>query len=290
MEELDGINESLRHHAAPGSLPWFVNSQGQTMVVIADTAPFLMGSPLTEIRRQGNEPQHLKKLGRTFALAAKQVTMADYKRSLGLTYDPKAWAPAPDCPAMALTWHQAAAYCNWLSEQDGIARDQWCYEKQMDGTMKARDRCLELTGYRLPTEAEMEFAARAGSVTSHFFGEPVQLLGKYAWFAENSSNHTWPVGSKKPNDLGFFDMYGNVATWCQDVYAAYPKSKGNQPFDDKPPTVAPKAKTPVTHVLRGFSYNTQADRLRSAGRMQALPSDHYLDFGVRPARTLLAKK
>jgi eukaryotic-like serine/threonine-protein kinase len=77
---------------------------------------------------------------------------------------------------------------------------------------KLAEKYLSHTGYRLPTEAEMEYATRAGAVTSRYFGETEELLPRYAWYVTNSQDRTWPVGSKKPNDLGLFDMHGNVWT------------------------------------------------------------------------------
>src|SRR6202030_1436175 len=90
---------------------------------------------------------------------------------------------------------------------------------------KLKEKYLSLTGYRLPTEAEVECACRAGAVTSRYYGESEELLGKYGWYFQNARERTWPVGSKKPNDLGLFDLHGNVYTWCQESYGDYPAGK-----------------------------------------------------------------
>jgi formylglycine-generating enzyme required for sulfatase activity len=81
--------------------------------------------------------------------------------------------------------------------------------------MKLAANYLKRSGYRLPTEAEMEFATRGGSVTSRYYGETEELLSNYAWYNKNGRDRSWPVGGKKPNDLGLFDVRGNVFTWCQ---------------------------------------------------------------------------
>ena len=77
-------------------------------------------------------------------------------------------------------------------------------------------RCLERTGYRLPTEAEWEYACRSGTITSRYYGVSTDLLGKYAWYQANSREHAWPGGSLIPNESGLFDMLGNVVEWVQD--------------------------------------------------------------------------
>jgi formylglycine-generating enzyme required for sulfatase activity len=100
--------------------------------------------------------------------------------------------------------------------------------------MKVRANYLSLQGYRLPSEAEWEYACRAGAVTSRYYGESEDLLGRYAWYMANSLNR-WmlPVGSLKPNDFGLFDMQGNAVEWCQER-PFYPRpGKPGQPIEDK---------------------------------------------------------
>src|SRR5207244_4368860 len=95
------------------------------------------------------------------------------------------YSPSPDCPANYISWAMAARYCNWLSREEGVDEDQWCYEvKGQVVTLKKE--YLSLTGYRLPTEAEVEYATRAGAATSRYFGEADDLLPQYAWYQKNS--------------------------------------------------------------------------------------------------------
>ena len=179
------------------------------------------------------------------------------------------------------SWYDAAAYCNWLSEREGVAKDQWCYlpnksGKYGDGMTMAAD-FLDRTGYRLPTEAEWECACRAGSETAFSFGEDERLSEKYAWTGLNSGVRSHPVGSQKPNGRGLFDVHGNVWQWCQDEFVADPK--------DKDPSET-EIGNDRSRVLRGGSFVARASFVRSAYRNDNLPSIRVNSFGFRPARTL----
>src|SRR5262249_6013106 len=114
-----------------------------------------------------------------------------------------------------------------------IDREQWCYEVTAEGEVKLREKYLSLTGYRLPTEAEMEYTIRAGAITTRFYGESEELLEKYCWYVPNSKGRLWPVGSLKPNDLGLFDAHGNVWCWCQEPGRNYPHGEPGKVFEDQ---------------------------------------------------------
>src|SRR5262249_32924050 len=138
------------------------------------------------------------------------------------TYTAK-YSPEDSGPIISVTWFEAAQYCNWLSALEGIAEDQWCYPAidEIKEEMVMPKDYLHRTGYRLPTEAEWEFACRAGAGCTYSYGCSEILLSEYAWYRKNSGDRTWPVGQLKPNDLGLFDVHGNVWTWCQCRYVDY---------------------------------------------------------------------
>jgi serine/threonine protein kinase/formylglycine-generating enzyme required for sulfatase activity len=211
QDKVEAIDRALATGKVEGPRRWYLNGQGQTMVIVPP-GDFWMG--------EGQE-RHRRRIDRTFALAAREVTVEEFLRFRKEHDYNKMASPTPDCPVMSgVTWYDAAAYCNWLSKEEGIPKEQWCYRPNVKGEyaegMKVVEGYLRRRGYRLPTEAEWEHACRVGSVTPWSHGEAEDLLGKYAWFLSNSSGRAHPVGGLRPNDLGLFDMHGNAWEWCHD--------------------------------------------------------------------------
>jgi formylglycine-generating enzyme required for sulfatase activity len=278
---------ALAPGAAVGTPPappeWYVNRQGQNMVVIPGPVKFVMGSPVTESGRNDDEPQHMMRIGRSFAIGATPVTVEQY-RSFDKAYRlPAKYVRAADLPVVGTSWYQAAAYCNWLSKEEGIATDQWCFATDAKGKVTAlRPNYLGLAGYRLPTEAEMEFATRAGAVTSRYYGETEELLPNYAWYLKNAQDRTWPVGSLKPNDFGLFDTHGNVFSWCQESY----KPSGNEALAHEDQEDGLVVGSAAYRALRGGSFDDKASIVRSAYRVGSVPSTRLEGNGFRVARTL----
>ena len=282
-KRLESIRQALAQEKP--SPQWYVTGKGQTMVVIPGPVEFKMGSPATEAGRNPVEQQHRRRISRTFAIAAKPVTVKQYLAFQASYQYIKQNAPSDDCPVHGTTWKMAAEYCNWLSDQEGIPKEDWCYETDAKGAVtKLKAGYLSLTGYRLSTEAEWEFACRAGATTARYYGESEELLGKYGWYLANAQDRSWPVGSKKPNDLGFFDMHGNVACWCQDNFQEYPAASDDKVFEDKEGEleIAPT----IARVLRGGSFINLARYVRSADRVRNFPLTRSINFGFRLARTL----
>ena len=275
-----GTGEASRVASAPGGpRQWYLTSQGHTMTVVVKPGEFWMGEG--EVRR------HRRRIERSFAIASREVTVNQFlKFRKDHEYD-EPFAPTGDCPVNDVSWYDAAAYCNWLSEQEGIPKDQWCYVPNAKGEytagMSMSPDYLKRTGYRLPTEAEWEYACRAGADSAYSFGEAVDLLGKYGWFDGNSLGKSHPVGLMKSNDLGLFDMHGNDWEWCQDVYREYPKAANNMATVDA--NISTDISSNVGRVLRGGSFANLPSAARSANRNDLGPADRSFNFGVRPART-----
>jgi formylglycine-generating enzyme required for sulfatase activity len=294
-KRLQSIRQLVREEREKAPPRWYVNGQGQTLVVIPGPAEFLMGSAPAENRGMPSEPRHRRRIGRTFAIAAKPVTVREFRPFLRETRQEerlgafwvnmmKRHGQGESCPMTTVNWYMAAAYCNWLSKKEGIPEEQWCYETNAQGDVTAlKAAYLSLQGYRLPTEPEWEYACRAGAVTSRYYGETEELLPRYGWYIKNSGELSWPVGRKKPNDLGLFDMYGNVRTWCQESFMGpYPTPKEGV-LEDKEDVLQI---LPTAHrMVRGGSLTADAGVARSASRGWNVPAERAHDRGLRPART-----
>ncbi len=157
----------------------------------------------------------------------------------------------PEHPTEQMNWTDATMYCNERSRTEGL---EPCYNEE---TWECDFRA---NGYRVPTEAEWEYACRAGTKTKYSFGNDARKLKDYAWFTENSFKKTHLVGKKKANPWGLYDMYGNVAEWCNDFYSA--SYYGGSP--QKNPKGPAKGKE---RVLRGGAWNARADSCRSSYRV-----------------------
>jgi serine/threonine protein kinase/formylglycine-generating enzyme required for sulfatase activity len=282
------------------------NSVGMTLVLIPP-GEFMMGSTDEQVEaalkvaeetkadqavkdriRNAERPQHKVVTTKPFLMSATEVTIGQFKKFSATGYvteaekaeaaanaappparpgEPPAATPKPiqtylhpgnavtdDLPAAFITWNDAVNYCKWLSDQ-------------------------EKATYRLPTEAEWEYACRAGTTTQYSFGDDVVLLDQYGWYQKNAGGASHSVGTKLPNGFGLFDMHGNLYEWCQDYFDEkwYVASTPNDPH-------GPFAGS--YRVLRGGHWSPSASNCRSASRNNSTPPLHSYAYGFRCVRML----
>jgi formylglycine-generating enzyme required for sulfatase activity len=254
------------------------NSIGMKLALIPK-GTFQMGSPPSEEGSEDNERQHEVTLTRDYYLGAFEVTQAQYQKVMGS--NPSYYQgnyieqkiPAKKHPETGRT----------IEEEKIIPVDSSNHPVEKVSCNDASEFCKRLSAfpeerkagrvYRLPTEAEWEYACRAGSKTAFIFGDEQGSLGDYAWFDDNSES-THPVGEKKPNAWGLYDMHGNVWEWCSDWYGEYPKGAVNDPTG---------AKVGSRRVLRGGGWSDDAALCRSAFRFNDPPSSRTSLYGFRVA-------
>ena len=225
-----------------------VNDIGVVLVPIP-AGEFMMGSPESEANHRPDETQHRVRITKPFYLSAHEVTQAQYNRVMG---NNPSRSQGPTKPVEMVSWNDAVEFCRRLSEQ-------------------------ERKEYRLPTEAEWEYACRVGTTTSYSCGDNVSQLGEYAWYSDNSGNASHAVGEKLPNAWGLYDMHGNVFEWCRD----WGKPYGSQNVLIDPAGPASGSR----RVLRGGSFSSLPRLVRSANRIYLQPDDWGFVFGFRLART-----
>ena len=282
--------QELARAGTRGDRQWYVNGQGQTLLVIIPLpTSFLRGN--NEAAKTGAPPR-VSRIRRSYSIASTETTVEQFRRFQADRDWAKRVATEPhdgasNLPQSGVRWYEAAAYCNWLSQSEGLPPQEWCYLPNAEGRYAAGMRVapdwLDRRGYRLPSEAEWEYACRAGAKTAYAFGEDVGYLSQYAAFANPATATPREVGEGKPNDFGLFDMHGNAAEWCQDRFvpftandggASAPQHEQDLIVDD----VAPR-------VLRGGSFADPPSCLRSDARAQQSPSQRSPSVGFRVARS-----
>ena len=219
---------------------------------------FLMGSPADEPGRIDWESQHRVTVS-PFLMAATPVTVGDYASVLGA--EPEG---AAGHPRVSVNWEEAVAWCNRLSLSEGLT------EAYAEG-----DLVPGADGYRLPTEAEWEYACRAGTQTPWWTGANEASLDRAAWYDANAGGTTHPVGEKAANRWGLYDVHGNVWEWCHDWYADYLTKPQTDPTG--PPTGGRR-------VIRGGAFGNPARRVRAAGRNRSRPGSRRGNLGFRVVR------
>ncbi|MCE2486014.1 MAG: formylglycine-generating enzyme family protein [Desulfurellaceae bacterium] len=219
--------------------------------VLIEPGTFEMGSPETEAWRVSDERLHRVMLSQPFYLGKYEVTQGQWQAVMGS--NPSLFACGATCPVENVSWEDTQAFIAALNRQEGVEK------------------------YRLPTEAEWEYAARAGTQTAYHFGDDASQLGAYAWYGDNVDyeNLIHPVGQKRPNAWGLYDMHGNVQEWVQDWYGGYPHGAVTDPRGPS---------SGARRVDRGGSWFNSARQCRAADRGDSSPGYRNGDLGFRLAR------
>ena len=184
-------------------------------------------------------------------------------------------------PAINVSWKEAIEYCNWLSEQEGYAKAYDSNGNLLDVSGSKTTDIKKVEGYRLPTEAEWEYAARGGQKTKGYKYSGSNNLDEVGWYGSNSGSKTHEVGTKKANELGIYDMSGNVWELCHDWYASYTSGTQTDPTGPN---------SGFYHLRRGGSWSVYAHFCRVPYRDYDSPSYGYVYLGFRLARTSTTKE
>ena len=234
----------------------FTNDLGMTFVYVT-SGTFMMGSPTDELGHESNERQHQVAITKGYFMQTTEVTQGQWKAVTGK--NPSSFKNCGEnCPVECVTWNDVQKFIELLNQKESTNK------------------------YRLPTEAEWEYAARAGSSTAFANGNISERFCEYdpkldamGWYCGNSESTTNPVAQKLSNAWGLYDMHGNVWEWCQDFYDAYPTNSVTDP-------VGPSSG--LTRVIRSGSWGLSALFSRSASRYQWLPDAPYDNLGFRLIR------
>ena len=254
----------------PGNQPKVLTNSIDMKLVLIPKGTFMMGSPPDEKGSQEDERRHEVTISRDYHLGMHEVTQAQYKKIMGKNpshFQGDAVAErhpetnrvvkevdSANHPVERVSWEDAVEFCQRLSALP---------EEKKAGRV-----------YRLPTEAEWEYACRAGSQTAYSFGSDEKSLVNFGWYDSNSKRMTHAVGLKKANAWGLYDMHGNVWEWCADWYGEFPKGSATDPR-------GPEAGS--DRVSRGGCWLFDAVFCRSALRRRIVPSFRYFILGFRVA-------
>jgi len=258
------------------SLSAFKTALEMNRMVRVEGGTYKMGSKDSDKTADNDEQREHEVTIKTFEISKFEITVWEWKQytkanKLSMPAKPD-WGWQDNYPINGITWEEAIAYCNWLSKKEKL---QPVYSKQGPNYV-----CnFKANGYRLPTEAEWEFAAKGGVKSKGYKFSGGNDANEVAWHKAISKNSPHTVGTKLPNELGIYDMSGNVWEWCWDWYNKdyYKIEKGDNP---KGPEMGER------RTVRGGSWDSQVNYLRPANRISTPQNKTHEFYGFRVARTI----
>ena len=236
-------------------------------MVLVEGGEFYMGNDYSA--NADERPEHKLKIT-SFFISKYEVNVADYAKFCRVTGQ-RLPDGDPMTPINNITWEEAVMYCNWLSRASRLEK---CYDLQRDSSRFTATLISEANGYRLPTEAEWEYAAKGGIRSKSYAFSGSNDLEEVAWYIKNSGNTSHEVGQKKPNELGLYDMTGNAMEWCYDWY--------NPDYYENSPADNPSGpESGISKVCRGGNYMCRPDVLRNSRRFNLDKSSNEGLAGIR---------
>jgi len=263
----------------PDGIPSIVTSSATAKgnLLLVEKGSFTMGD--TD-GASDEKPTHKVTFTYNFYIGKYEVTFDEYDAFCSATGKSKpndqGWGRGSR-PVINVTWWDAIDYCNWLSEKEKLPKAYDSNGNLLDKDGRVTTDITKVLGYRLPTEAEWEFAARGGNKSRGYQYAGSSTVGDVAWYDSNSGGKTQEVGKKAPNELGIYDMSGNVWEWCSDWYGNYSSSAQTNPYNSTAGS---------NRVARGGSWGNNASFTRVAIRSRSSPTNTGNDLGFRIARTV----
>jgi formylglycine-generating enzyme required for sulfatase activity len=247
-------------------------------MVLVERGSFTMGDTWGE-GESDEKPTHKVTFTYDFYIGKYEVTFDEYDEFCEATGRSKpsdsGWGREVR-PVINVSWWDAIAYCNWLSEKEKLPKAYDSKGNLLDKDGRVTTDVTKVLGYRLPTEAEWEYAAHGGNESKGYKYSGSYSVGDVAWYSSNSGRETHEVGEKVPNELGLYDMSGNVWEWCSDWYGSYSSSARTNPYNN----------SGSYRVIRGGSWSIVASYVRVADRDYGSPTYTGRYLGFRIARTV----